>query len=330
VERANQWNVSDVSVSNYVNGLHEIAEGCFAYLQPNGSWGWSNAGLVVGDGASLLVDTLFDLKLTAAMLDAMASSTRTAPIGTVVNTHANGDHCYGNQLVGDAEIISSRAAAEEMSHVPPSMLAALNSAPGDLGELFRGFFGAFDFDGIELRLPTRTFEGRLDIEVGGRLVEFIEVGPAHTEGDVIVHVPDTRTVYTGDILFIGGTPIAWAGPLANWVAACDQMLGMEVDVVVPGHGPVTDKTGVVAVRDYLAFIDIEATARHAAGFDAFDAARDIAREMGVSGSSFAALGEFGRVAVNVETVYQHLDPTRTAAAAPELFRRMAEIERHRG
>ena len=134
--------MSDVSLSNYVNGLHEIADGCFAYLQPDGSWGWSNAGLVVGDGASLLVDTLFDLRLTAAMLDAMASSTRTAPIGTVVNTHANGDHCYGNQLVGDAEIISSRAAAEEMSHVPPSMLAALNSAPGDLGKLFRGFFGA--------------------------------------------------------------------------------------------------------------------------------------------------------------------------------------------
>jgi cyclase len=309
-----------VSLSNYVNGLHEIADGCFAYLQPDGSWGWSNAGLVVGDGASLLVDTLFDLKLTAAMLDSMASTTRTAPIGTVVNTHANGDHCYGNQLVGDAEIISSRAAADEMSHVPPSMLAALNSAPGDLGELFRGFFGAFDFEGIELRLPNRTFEGRLDIEVGGRLVEFIEVG----------HVPDTRTVYTGDILFIGGTPIAWAGPLANWVAACDQMLGMDVDVVVPGHGPVTDKAGVAAVRDYLAFIDVEASARHAAGLDAFDAARDIAREMSITGSSFAALGEFGRVAVNVETVYQHLDPTRRAVAVPELFRRMAEIERHRG
>ena len=319
-----------MSLSNYVNGLHEIADGCFAYLQPDGSWGWSNAGLVVGDGASLLVDTLFDLRLTAAMLDAMASSTRTAPIGTVVNTHANGDHCYGNQLVGDAEIISSRAAAEEMSHVPPSMLAALNSAPGDLGELFRGFFGAFEFEGIELRLPTRTFEGRLDIEVGGRLVEFIEVGPAHTAGDVIVHVPDTRTVYTGDILFIGGTPIAWAGPLANWVAACDQMLGMDVDVVVPGHGPVTDKAGVAAVRDYLAFIDIEATARHAAGVDAFDAARDIAREMSIAGSTFASLGEFGRVAVNVETVYQHLDPTRATTDVPELFRRMAEIERHRG
>ena len=58
-----------MSGSNYSLGLHEVGEGCFAYLQPDGGWGYSNAGLVVGDGASLLVDTLFDLKLTAAMLN---------------------------------------------------------------------------------------------------------------------------------------------------------------------------------------------------------------------------------------------------------------------
>ena len=60
---------------------------------------------------------------------------------------------------------------------------------------------------------------------------------------MLVHVPEDRTIFTGDILFIGGTPIVWAGPLANWIAACDLMLGMDVDTVVPGHGPVTDKSG---------------------------------------------------------------------------------------
>ena len=97
---------------------------------------------------------------------------------------------------------------------------------------------AFDFSGIDTTLPTRTFEVHLDIEVGGRAVELIEVGPAHTRGDTLVYVPDARTVYTGDILFIGGTPIVWAGPLSNWVSACDLMLGMDVETVVPGHGPV--------------------------------------------------------------------------------------------
>jgi len=305
--------------------LHELGDGCWAYLQGDGSWGWSNAGLVVGDGASLLVDTLFDLDLTAAMLTSLAPLTRTAPIATAVNTHANGDHCYGNQLLDGVEIVASSATAHEMTEVPPAMLAALNSAEGEVGELFRHFFGAFAFDGIELRLPTRTFDGRLEVEVGGRLVELIEVGPAHTSGDTIVVVPDARTVYTGDILFIGGTPIVWAGPLSNWVAACDLMLGMDIETVVPGHGPVTDKAGVAAVRDYLSFVEGAASARHAAGVDAWDAAREIAREIGAR-EDFRSWGEFGRIAVNVDTAYRSFDPAHSSVNVVEQFRRMAEIE----
>ena len=301
--------------------MHELGDGCFAYLQRDGGWGWSNAGLIVGDGSSLLVDTLFDLRLTAAMLEAMSGATRAAPIATVVNTHANGDHCYGNQLVSGAEIVASSAAAHEMSEVPPSLLAALNSAPGDVGELFRSFFGEFEFDGIDLTLPTRTFDGRLELEVGGRIVELIEVGPAHTVGDVLAYVADAKTIYTGDILFIGGTPIVWAGPLSNWVAACDLILGMDVETVVPGHGPLTDKGGVTAVRDYLAYIEREATARHDAGMDAWEAARDIAL------NGFGEWSEWGRISVNVETVYRTIDPDRRSPDVVEQFRRMATLER---
>lgn len=305
--------------------LTEVGNGCLAYLQGDGGWGWSNAGLITGDGASLLVDTLFDLKITQHMLDTMNDHTRAAPIGTVVNTHANGDHCYGNQLMTGAEIVASSASAREMSEVPPALLAALTADQGATGELFRSFFGEFEFEGIETRMPDRTFEGRLEIEVGGRVVELIEVGPAHTAGDTIVVVPDAGVVYTGDILFIGGTPIVWAGPLSNWVAACDLLLGMEVEHVVPGHGPVTDKAGVTAVRDYLVFVEHEATARHGAGLDAFDAARDIGAAIGAS-EDFGSLGEFGRIAVNVEAVYRQLDPSHATPDVVEQFRRMAELE----
>jgi len=309
----------------YDKGLHDLGDGCLAYLQPDGSWGWSNAGLIVGDGCSLLVDTLFDLRLTREMLDAMAPSTRVAPIATVVNTHANGDHCYGNQLLMGAEIVASSATAEEMAEVPPAMLAAMNGASGPVGDLFRHFFGAFEFEGIDLTLPTRTFEQRLDLDVGGRVVELIEVGPAHTRGDTLVHVPDAATVFTGDILFVGGTPIVWAGPLANWVAACDLLLGMDVEQVVPGHGPITDKAGVAAVRDYLAFVDAAAAARFAAGVDAWEAARDIAREVGAR-EEFRGWGEFGRITVNVDTAYRTLDATHVSPDVVEQFRRMAELE----
>src|SRR4051812_3333471 len=304
----------------YERGLHDLGDGCYAYLQPDGGWGWSNAGLVVGDGVSLLIDTLFDLRLTRAMLDSMAGVTGHAPIGTVVNTHANGDHCFGNQLVTGAEVVTSSATAAEMSHVPASLLDSLVKQPGEVGELFRGFFGAFDFSGIEVPPPDRTFDGRLELDVGGRSVELIEVGPAHTQGDVIAYVPEDQVVFTGDILFIGGTPIVWAGPLANWVAACDLMLGLAIETVVPGHGPITDKAGIAAVRDYLVFVEQEATKRHDAGMDAWEAARDIAL------GQFGTWGEFGRLAVNVDNVYRTLDPGHQSADLVEQFRRMTILE----
>jgi cyclase len=322
--------MSGTTSGGFTLGLHELGEGCHAYLQPDGGWGWSNAGLVVGDGQSLLIDTLFDLDLTAAMLDTMATVTAAAPVGTVVNTHANGDHCYGNgevtRRLPDVDIVASTATAHEMVDVPPSMLAALNKAPGEVGELFRSFFGEFNFDGIELVPPTTTFDGRLELDVGGRAVELIEVGPAHTAGDTIVHVPHARTVYTGDILFIGGTPIVWAGPLSNWIRACDLMLDLGVETVVPGHGPVTDTDGIRSVRDYLVVVSEQATAAHHAGVDAFDAARDIARML-AGDDRFARWGEAGRIAVNVETVYRTLDPAHTTPDVVEQFRRMAVLER---
>lgn len=305
---------------SYTLGLHELSNGCHAYLQPDGGWGWSNAGLIVGDGASLLVDTLFDLKITQKMLDTMAHATQKAPISTVVNTHANGDHCYGNQLLAGKEIIASAATAHEMSEVPPAMLAALNSAPGEVGDLFRHFFGEFDFEGIEPTLPTQTFTGKYTVTVGGRVVELVEVGPAHTAGDTLVFVPDARTVYTGDILFIGGTPIVWAGPLDNWIAACDLICSSDVEHIVPGHGPLTDKAGVTAIRDYLAYVQDEATERFNGGMDAWDAARDIAL------NGFAKWGEFGRLAVNVDTVYRTLSGTHKSPDVVEQFRRMYAME----
>ena len=104
----------------FTKGLHDLGNGAFAYLQPDGSWGWSNAGLIVDGDQSLLVDTLFDQKLTRTMLDTMADASKAARnIDTVVNTHANADHTYGNALVRNAEIIASDASAGEWDGLPP-------------------------------------------------------------------------------------------------------------------------------------------------------------------------------------------------------------------
>jgi len=302
----------------YERGVHEVAEGVFAYLQPDGSWGWSNAGLVVGDGQSLLVDTLFDLKLTREMLDQFARITDR--IDTVVNTHANGDHCWGNELVGDARIVASKECADEIGAPPPETLAALvKDAPsmGVLGEFLARIFGPFDFEGINLRKPDETFEGELTLSVDGTDVRLIEVGPAHTRGDILVHVPDKRVVFTGDILFVGGHPIVWTGPVANWIAALDRVLAMDVDTVVPGHGPVVDKTAVNDEREYLLWLEREARSRFDAGMSPIDAARDMRRE-------YRQWGDGERLVVNIAAVYQELDPDRPPSFV-DLFSQMAEL-----
>jgi glyoxylase-like metal-dependent hydrolase (beta-lactamase superfamily II) len=305
----------------YQRGLHEVGDGVFAYLQPDGSWGWSNAGLIAADGTSLLVDTLFDLDLTREMLDAMRAVTERSPIDAAMNTHGNGDHCFGNQLLpAETEIYATVGAAAELRAAPPALVDALKQTD-DLGPehsaYIRRIFGPFRFEGIELRLPTATFEGRLELRVGDREVHLVEVGPAHTDGDAIVHVPDAGVVFTGDILFVGGTPIVWAGPVGKWLDACDRILALGAHTLVPGHGPVTDASGVHDVKRYLTYVRHQARARFQAGMDAEQAADDIDL------SDFAGWGEAERIAVNVETVYRELDPARPAATRPELFVRMA-------
>src|SRR5579859_6238076 len=236
----------------YTRGLHDLGNSVYAYLQPAGTWGWSNAGIIVEGKTSLLVDTLFDLKLTGEMLATMRRSLpAAAQIDMLVNTHANGDHCYGNQLVGEARIIASISTAEEMLLMPPENMAMLlKQAPflGLIGEFSKHAFGAFDFEGITPLLPNQTFEGQLDLRVGSKNVSLLEVGPAHTNGDTLVYVPQDRVIFSGDILFIEGHPIMWAGPVGNWIRACERILALDVETIVPGHGPITDKQGVARLK----------------------------------------------------------------------------------
>ncbi len=319
------WTDLGLSQFAFEKGLVDLGHGLYGYLQPDGGWGWSNAGLVVDGDQSLLVDTLFDLPLTQQMLDAMrdAAPKATARIDRVVNTHANGDHCHGNELVADAEIIASKASAEEMEALPASVLAALvegtRDDPSRMARFFQKAFGPFQFEGITHTPPNRTFEKELSLTVGDKRVELYEVGPAHTRGDVLVHVPDDRTLFTGDILFVEGTPIIWVGPVGNWIAACDRILSLGVDVIVPGHGPITDARGVEATKAYLEWLEAEARTRFDAGMPAQQAAQDI--DLG----EFADWGDSERIAVNVDTLYREFSGGDGEANPMELFAAMAEL-----
>ncbi len=288
----------------YERGAHAVGDGVWAYLQPDGGWGWSNAGLVTDGDASLLVDTLFDLALTARMLDDLrAVAPAAARIGTLVNTHANGDHCYGNQLVAGAEIIASAASAREMDEVPPAALARLLAAAPELGAAgayLQEIFGAFTFEGIEVAAPTTTFEGTLELRVGDQPVHLLELGPAHTRGDVVVHLPDDGVLFTGDLVFHRGHPIVWAGPVQHWIDACDRMLALGPTVVVPGHGPLGDRACIEAQRGYFEWLVAEGSPRLEGGLSPLDAARDLA------GGPYAGWGEGERLVVNLTALARDL------------------------
>jgi cyclase len=306
----------------YERGLHELGDGLYAYLQPDGGWGWSNAGLITDAGTSLLVDTLFDPKLTKDMLEAMQPITTGSPIGQAFNTHGNGDHWFGNSLLPDGiPIVATAGAIEDMKAAPAAAVNLLFNEL-DLGPEFNAFaersMRRFDFASVVERLPTESFEGRHELTVGDREIHLIELGPAHTQGDAIAHVPDAGVVFTGDILFIEGTPIMWAGPVSSWLTACDRIIELDARTIVPGHGPVTDESGVRDVQRYLTYVRDEATQRFEAGMDETAAADDI------DISDYRDWSDPERIAVNVATIYRELDSSLPAITPPELFVKMAQ------
>lgn len=286
---------------NYPRGLNKLGDHTYAWMLPDGSWGWSNSGLVVGEGQSLLFDTHYDLNLTREMLNGVAEVTAAAPITRLVNSHGNGDHFYGNELLGDeVEIFATVGTNEMMSEDNPQMLSQVKKMEGFVGDFVRDNFGAFDFDPINKRLADTTFEGELELNVGGVDVVVKDLGPAHTRSDAILWVPSDRVVYAADLLFVGGTPIAWDGPLENWIAALDYIVSLDAKVVVPGHGPISGNAEVLEMRGYLEYVIEGATKSFNEGIPPVEAARNF--DLG----KYGELNEHGRVVQNFLNVYHHL------------------------
>jgi glyoxylase-like metal-dependent hydrolase (beta-lactamase superfamily II) len=307
----------------YPAGLQTVGHDIYAWLTPNGSWGESNSLLVRGHGASLLIDTLWDLPRTRDMLQTFARHLAGSPIGTVVNTHADGDHWYGNQLTGARQVIATKVAARTMRRHGPGQMRALRGVaqlyralarlPFRRGyrfqiaaDYFEGMLRSFDFTGIRPLLPNRTFSGELSLEVGGRRIELFDVAPAHTSGDLIVHLPDDGIVATGDIIFAGCVPILWDGSVNHWIEACKRILALEPSVVVPGHGPVTDAAGVDATREYWEFLWDAARRQFSLGHTVARASQTIALSDEYRCRPFASWDGQERILINIDAIYRRL------------------------
>lgn len=297
-------------------GLYRLAPDTYAWMVPNGSWGETNLGLVDCGGASVMIDTGWDLRCTREMLDVCRDVAARSPIELVVNTHADGDHCWGNQLFPGREILATNACIHQMHHLRPETLRAVSAGSRlfekipafglpTLGRYMRTMLAPYDFEGVRITPATKGFSRSTTFAVKG--VDFVvtEVGPGHTDGDAIVHVPSRRVVYAGDILFVGVTPVIWAGPLENVVAGLRRVLSLDVDVIVPGHGPLASRADVQGVIDYWEHVHGALERCHRQGLPADEAAGHVLRSPDFRSRPWARWDASERLVTSAFTLYRH-------------------------
>jgi len=238
--------------------LEEVGDGTWAYLQLDGSWGLNNAGVLAGGEGVTLIDTCFTERRTRDLLAAVDSLGR-GPVRTLVNTHHHGDHTHGNWLVDSATVIGHERCREEVI------------ASGTISE---AVFPGVDWGEVRVRPPFVTFAERVALWVDDLRVELEFVGPAHTTNDVVVWVPERRTLFAGDLVFNGGTPFVVMGSVAGALAALERLEDLGAETIVPGHGPVCGPEALAEQRAYLRFVTALAEEAEASGTSALDAARD--------------------------------------------------------
>jgi cyclase len=212
----------------------------------------------------------------------------------VINTHHHRDHTNGNCFFTGAEIVAHELCRDA------TIAQGIPARPyEDRPQWQEGMH--------ELRLSpaTTTFTGTATFRYGDVDVEAISMGPAHTWGDVVVYLPRQRILFAGDLAFYYVTPPAHNGYITKWIEAIDRVMALDVEVIVPGHGPVGSKKELALTRAYLALMAREAKLRHAAGMSPGRAAADI--DIG----PFAAWTNPERNAWNAVRLYAEFDGTLT-------------------
>ncbi|MER8044086.1 MBL fold metallo-hydrolase [Streptomyces sp. NPDC094032] len=264
----------------------ELAPNVHAFVQPDGGWCLNNAGFLGDRGETLLVDTAATERRALLLRDAVRDAGLAAP-RTIVSTHHHGDHTYGNGVFRpEARIIGHENCRAEQ-------LAA--------GHQLHLLWPQTDFGRVEILPPHLTYRDSLTLYVGEVEVRVIHPGPAHTTGDSIVHLPEHGVVFTGDLVFHGGTPFLLTGSLAGSLRALALLRGLDAPTVVPGHGRVTDPSAYDATERYLLWVRELAREGHAKGASPLETAR------GAELGEFAAWRESERLVANLHRAYAELD-----------------------
>ncbi|WP_327676514.1 MBL fold metallo-hydrolase [Kitasatospora sp. NBC_00458] len=270
--------------------LAELAAGVYAHVQPDGGWCLNNAGIVVSEGETLVVDTAATERRTALLRDSIAQVAPGEP-GLLVNTHHHSDHTFGNVLFDPRTVV--------VAHRETRVQAEL----AGLG--LQGLFPQVEWGAVGVRLPALTYRDALTLHVGGLRVELFHPGPAHTTNDTVVWLPERRVLFAGDLVMSGVTPYVLMGSVAGSLAALERLAALRPEVVVPGHGPVGGPELIERNIAYLRWVQGLAVEAAEAGLTALAAARE------ASAGPFAGLLDAERLVSNL-----HRAAAELAGAAP--------------
>ena len=266
--------------------MQQVAENVYAFVQPDGGWCVNNAGVIAGDGATVLIDTVAT-QSRARRLRAEIDRLGIAAPEMLVTTHHHGDHTFGNaEFAPPATVIGHELTRQEM-------------AAAGLG--LRGLWPAVDWGETPLVLPQVTFTDRLVLHAGDDLtVDLIHVGPAHTTNDVVAWLPAHRVLFAGDVVMSGVTPFCLMGSIRGSLAAVRELRALGPAVVVAGHGAVGGVEVLDRTEAYLTWLwDVAADSRQA-GCTPLEAARQV--DLG----GFAELLDHERLVGNLHRAYHEL------------------------
>ncbi|MEN6309164.1 MAG: MBL fold metallo-hydrolase [Anaerohalosphaeraceae bacterium] len=229
--------------------LTPVADGIYAYVGasdpgPATAYG-SNVGVIVGDNAILVVDTLMSARGGQQIVDDIRAVSD-KPIKWVVNTHHHGDHTLGNCVFArlGACIVSQEDCLAQMK-------AEAKTAIEQVGTMLT----AEELAGTEVACPTVTFSKSMAIDLGGITVELSYPGPTHCAGSCLVYIPQRKVLLTGDMLFTGYHPYLGDGDIPNWTAVLDTIGKMGAERIIPGHGPVSSMKDIVEMKTYIGLFD---------------------------------------------------------------------------
>jgi cyclase len=279
-----------LEISNFPEwntGLVKLRKNIYAYLQAKGTMGLSNAGVIIGDKYSIVIDTLTSVPHTQAFLNEIKTISKT-DIKYLIITHHHADHCMGNHLLNNAVSICHKKCYEE--------ILRNGEAPNIPVEI-----PGIDLAGARYILPDITYTNSVNLYFNSEEIRLLHYGPAHSVGDTIVYIPDEGIVFCGDILFFYVTPLGRRASFLGWISALNKIAELDADIFIPGHGPITDRNGLITFCDYLMSLYDQAKKAFNEGLTSSEAIHTI------SLGEFKKWAEAERIVVNIDQLYREFN-----------------------